>query len=332
MAERELPGSLALTAEWALGADNWKDGMDLNLFVLSVCGQLVVKSIVSSEPGSPTDGDIHIVTSTNQVAIRDEGVWKTIAAQEGWLAYSLENDTLYVQRDGNWEVFVGATATVPPGGIDGMVLTKTGPGDDAYTWEVPVPGIPGASVELRQSGGFIQWRQDDNDPTWANLVDLDDITGPPGDDGSGVPAGGTTGQILVKQSDTDGDVDWEDIPEVPGPQENMIIAVGDEVTAITAGTSKVTFRMPYGFTLTAVRGSLTVASSSGTVTVDINQNGSSILSTKLTIDASEKTSVTAAVAPVISDTTLDDDAEITIDIDGAGTGATGLKVTLIGSQ
>ncbi|WP_192355578.1 hypothetical protein [Mesorhizobium mediterraneum] len=116
------------------------------------------------------------------------------------------------------------------------------------------------------------------------------------------------------------------------PTESMIIAVGDETTAITTGTAKVTFRMPYAFTLSSVRASLTTVSSSGTPTVDINENGTTILSTKLTIDASEKTSTTAAAAAVISDTALADDAEITIDIDVAGTGAAGLKVYLIGTR
>lgn len=114
--------------------------------------------------------------------------------------------------------------------------------------------------------------------------------------------------------------------------ESLIIAVSDETTAITTGTAKVTFRMPYAFTLSSVRASLTTASSSGTPTVDINESGSSILSTKLTIDANEKTSTTAASSYVLSDTSLADDAEITIDIDVAGTGAKGLKVYLIGSR
>lgn len=114
--------------------------------------------------------------------------------------------------------------------------------------------------------------------------------------------------------------------------EILMIAVGDETTAITTGNGKVTFRMPFAMTLTAVRASLTSASSSGIPTVDINEAGTTILSTKLTIDANEKTSTTAATAAVISDSALADDAEITIDIDVAGTGAAGLKVTLIGTR
>jgi hypothetical protein len=85
-------------------------------------------------------------------------------------------------------------------------------------------------------------------------------------------------------------------------------------------------------TVYEVRASLTTAQASGSIfTVDINESGTSILSTKLTIDNTEKTSVTAATPAVISDSSLADDAEITVDIDQIGNGtAKGLKITLIG--
>lgn len=110
------------------------------------------------------------------------------------------------------------------------------------------------------------------------------------------------------------------------------IACSDETTALSGGVAKVTFRMPFAMKVTAVRASLTTAQASGSIfTVDINEGGTSILSTKLTIDNTEKTSTTAATPPVISDADLADDAEITIDIDQIGTsGAAGLKVYLIG--
>lgn len=113
----------------------------------------------------------------------------------------------------------------------------------------------------------------------------------------------------------------------------LVVAASDETTALATGTAKITFRMPRAVTLTAVRASLTTAQASGSIfTVDINESGSSILSTKLTIDNTEKTSTTAATPPVISDTALADDAEITIDIDQIGNGtAKGLKVMLIGN-
>jgi hypothetical protein len=113
----------------------------------------------------------------------------------------------------------------------------------------------------------------------------------------------------------------------------LVVAASDETTALTAGTAKITFRMPRAVTLTSVRASLTTAQASGSIfTVDINEGGSSILSTKLTIDNTETTSTTAATPPVISDTALADDAQITIDIDQIGNGtAKGLKVMLIGN-
>lgn len=138
---------------------------------------------------------------------------------------------------------------------------------------------------------------------------------------------GTNGQVLSADSAEATGLKW-----VTRPTEVIMIAVSDETTAITTGNAKVTFRMPFALTLTAVRASLTTVSSSGIPTVDINEAGATILSTKLTIDASEKTSTTAATAAVISDTALADDAEITIDIDVAGTGAAGLKVYLIGTR
>jgi hypothetical protein len=118
------------------------------------------------------------------------------------------------------------------------------------------------------------------------------------------------------------------------PTESIVVAVSDETTALTTGTGKLTFRMPYAFTLTDVRASVTTAPTGATLNVDINEGGVSILSTVITIDASEKTSETAATPPVISDSALADDAEITIDIDqiGSTVAGAGLKVALIGTR
>lgn len=120
----------------------------------------------------------------------------------------------------------------------------------------------------------------------------------------------------------------------PGQAQTVIVQLScsDLTTAITTGTTKAYFRSPLAFTLTDVRASLLTAQTSGNIfTVDINQSGVSILSTKLTIDNTEKTSVTAATPAVISTTAIVNDAEITIDVDQVGSGtAAGLIVTLIG--
>src|SRR4249919_1493253 len=118
------------------------------------------------------------------------------------------------------------------------------------------------------------------------------------------------------------------------PTESFVVACSDETTALTTGTAKVTFRMPYAFTVTAVYASLTTAQTSGSIfTVDINEAGTSIISTKLTIDNGEDDSDTAATPAVISDASLAHRAKMTVDIDQIGDGtAKGLKITLVGTR
>lgn len=112
----------------------------------------------------------------------------------------------------------------------------------------------------------------------------------------------------------------------------MIIACSDETTNLTTGTAKVTFRAPFAMTVVGVRANVNTAPVGSTIIVDINDGGTTIMSTnKLSIDASEKTSVTAATAAGITDSAIADDAEITIDIDqiGSSTAGKGLKVTIL---
>jgi hypothetical protein len=118
-------------------------------------------------------------------------------------------------------------------------------------------------------------------------------------------------------------------------KECIIIAASDETTNLTTGTGKVTFRMPYAFTLIEIRASLTTAQASGSdLIVDVNENGTTLMSaSKLRFDNTEKTTVTSANQPVLTDTALANDSEITVDIDQVGTaGAKGLKIYLIGHQ
>ena len=116
------------------------------------------------------------------------------------------------------------------------------------------------------------------------------------------------------------------------------IMASDMTTAITTGDGKAGFMVPAsmnGMNLVRAHAALLGAqSSSGTPTVQIRRVRSSsaadMLSTKITIDANESTSHTAATAPVID--TANDDAStadlIYVDVDVAGTGAKGLLVTL----
>jgi hypothetical protein len=60
----------------------------------------------------------------------------------------------------------------------------------------------------------------------------------------------------------------------------------------------------------------------------INNNGTSILSTKITIDPTEKTSDTAATPPVISAAGVSAWDELSFDIDTADSGNTGAHGTV----
>lgn len=118
-------------------------------------------------------------------------------------------------------------------------------------------------------------------------------------------------------------------------RESVITAESDETTLLTTGTSVLSFRMPYALTLTKVKASLNTAPGAGVgiFTVDVKKNGTTIFSTKITIDNAETTSETAAIPSVLSTTAFANDDIMTIDINDIGGGAgTGLKVTFIGHQ
>lgn len=107
------------------------------------------------------------------------------------------------------------------------------------------------------------------------------------------------------------------------------VAASDETTSLTTGVAKVTIRAPFAFTLTEVRATLTTAGSS-TTTVDVNEAGTSVLTAAISLTSSStmasSTSFSGA-GPAIAD-----NAAVSVDIDAAGTSATGLKIWLIGTR
>jgi hypothetical protein len=116
--------------------------------------------------------------------------------------------------------------------------------------------------------------------------------------------------------------------------------------AVATGDGKVYFVVPpalNGMNLVGVKAQVIAASSSGTPTIQIvrcayaatgnacSGVGDDMLSTRVTIDANEN-STTSAATPAVIDTTKDDvatDQVIRVDVDVAGTGTLGLLVTLI---
>lgn len=119
-------------------------------------------------------------------------------------------------------------------------------------------------------------------------------------------------------------------------QKTVTLKICDDTTVLTTGDGKIHFFIPSslnGFNLTSVSAGVSTVSSSGLPEVDVyNVTGSEdMLSTNLTIDASEKHSSSAAAAAVIN-ASYDDMAtgqELRIDVDAAGTGTKGLQVDLI---
>jgi len=114
-------------------------------------------------------------------------------------------------------------------------------------------------------------------------------------------------------------------------EDDIIVAMSDEITELVDGDGKVTIYAPYALTLEDVIAGLSAQSSAGVVTVDIERQGTTIFSTLLTIDVSEDTSETAATPFVFdgAETTWAKGDKIVFNLDTDGTAAKGLKVTLI---
>lgn len=119
------------------------------------------------------------------------------------------------------------------------------------------------------------------------------------------------------------------------PLEAIIIAASDEGTALTTGTGKVTFHMPYAFTLTDIKATVGTAPTDASLIADVNDGGTSIMTTnKLTIETGEFSTETATTGPTLTDTALAENAVISVDIDQIGStiAGAGLKVYLIGRR
>ena len=220
----------------------------------------------------------------------------------------------------------GPTGPAGDAGADSTIAGPTGPqgiqGIQGVTGPTGAQGIQGVTGPTGAQG-----IQGVTGPTGAQGIQ--GVTGPTGPTGADSTVAGPTGPTGPTGADsTVAGPTGPTGPTGPSPT-TLVIALSDEVTALTTGV-KVTFRAPFAMTLTSIpRASLSTASSSGAVTVDIKEAGTTILgANKLSIDASETTSTTAAVATTLADTAIADNAELTFDITGAGAGALGLKVTM----
>jgi hypothetical protein len=223
----------------------------------------------------------------------------------------------------------GSNGTQGPQGFQGTQGPQGGGGGTGYTYSDTAPVSPNIGDEWTDSSDpalpTYRWIDDGDTTQWVEL-------GTPGETGPQGTQGPQGFQGVAGSNGTQGPQGFQG---VPGNFIRICIAASDETTAITAGTNKVRFRMPTAMTLTQVRATVNTAPTGSTIIVDINEGDTpvSILSTKISIDVGEFSSVTAAAAPVISDTSLADDALISIDFDQVGStvAGAGLKVWLIGT-
>lgn len=111
------------------------------------------------------------------------------------------------------------------------------------------------------------------------------------------------------------------------------VACGNEVTGIAATGQVLRFPIAAKMTLTSLLATLNTSQASGSIlTVDLRRNGSSILSTLVTINNGQLTSATAT-QPVISSGALAVGDVMTVHVTQFGDGAaSGLKLALVGAS
>lgn len=289
-----------------------------------------------AEPVSPapSEGDCYIMPASSPVPTGAS--WSAFSANQiavyydgAWTAYNPPGRfATYVDDSGEFIVWNGSSYTVVSGGAgiqhsdfaeaEGLMRKYQSGSPLADTYEAIKSNLvattdPGPTDNF--SAGYRPFSPWLNATTNTLFFCVDD-------------GSGASPEVAV----------WEQVGAKAAKQA-LIIAASDESTALVANSASpeaaaVTFRMPYAMNLTEVRASVGTAPTGAAIQVDIHEGGTSILSTKLTIDATEKTSTTAATPAVISDSALADDAEITIVIDQVGStiAGAGLKITLIGTE
>tara|TARA_R110000868_G_scaffold257352_3_gene514440 strand:- start:760 stop:1260 length:501 start_codon:yes stop_codon:yes gene_type:complete len=106
----------------------------------------------------------------------------------------------------------------------------------------------------------------------------------------------------------------------------------DLATDLTVSTLLVEIPLPYDFVATEVRANVLEAPTGAKLICNIKTNGFSILSTLLSIDDGEKTSLTASVPAQINFPTLENDKILTVEVTQVGStiAGKGLFITING--
>lgn len=255
-------------------------------------------------------------------------------------------DTAKLEAGDDADVLGSGAAT------DGQVLTADGAGGAA--WE----NVPGATSGIVSVSANRTLQSSDNGQTLRVTGNVE-ITLPPGlsagfscnilNVGTGLVTlakgvGVTTNPDTLPDLDNTGDneltVAWishagSDDFDVAGPVAEPVtlgFSLSDETSNLEVATNVLRFRMPFGVELSGMRFTVNDAPTGAALQFDVNLNGTTILSTKATIDATETSTFTAATPLVISNSTLTNDGLIAFDIDqiGSTNPGAGAKVWLYG--
>ena len=270
---------VSLTSLKGEKGDTGKDGENIEL---QVAGGYIQWRVVGA------------ISWTNLIAISD---LKGDDGQDG-IPIEIQNDGNYIQWEyvneagGNWRNIIAIADITGADGQDGAAVEIQNNGINIqwklitdFSWNdlilvSDLKGDQGDNVVLQNSGGYIQWKLDNITDTWHNLIAVADLKGDKGDQGDqgdqgekgdtgiGMPAGGTTDQIIAKNSNTDYDYKYISAPsstdtnaihkttaaeisamtDKATPVDADVLMIEDSATTPTAfGKKKVTFLSIYNY-------------------------------------------------------------------------------------
>jgi hypothetical protein len=117
-----------------------------------------------------------------------------------------------------------------------------------------------------------------------------------------------------------------DLRNTVGYHEWHGVYLSDVTTDLTTGNGKASMPWPFTGTLIGIQIGVSTAPTGSTLIVDMNKNGTTMLSTRVTIDAGETSSLTADVPAVISVASITAGDVLSWDIDQVGSSTPGKQL------